>query len=527
MLCRYSSVLTLVFLLPSCAGKGPPVGPSAHETEYRLKMEDADRSFDRGCYVCLTEAFKIYEELLVHPIDQGAAGEKLYKTSLLLRLRDIELGIVESPYYDHASGLRQDPPSNYSSLCLEIVGSTFSDARGLDDERLEERFEAMRRLRELDGDDESMRLLRQQAEAHVFGAYIYISLMNSLNAFKGEELGPRVSNIFEAHSDSLPISYKYAISTGSDRELLEQVLTLEPRFHESHFFLGKAALEAGDLYGGEAHFAKAHDHFPNSLSIATRLAKTVFQMGEMERSLEFYDKALALAPTDRDALLGKAICLSFLGRHDDAMQVLHGMIDLGKWYLGEAHYWIAWNEHKLGHIETAVSYVEQSKKYIPMDTEARTLSGIIAFEQDRLEDAVHELERAKKYDTYKSNCEAPFHLGMIYSRQEEWESSGTNFELAAGCHSKEVRALEAMVLNIEASSLAEERKQRLIYQREAQRREAAINEATAFYNAAAGYFNVGMGDQAWNCAINASQHDYFKEKATDLIEKIRETPKKP
>ncbi len=278
----------------------------------------------------------------------------------------------------------------------------------------------------------------------------------------------------------LPSSTNTPFPLGSDRELLEQVLTLEPRFHESHFFLGKAALKAGNLYGGEAHLAKAHGHFPDSLPIVTELAETVFQMGEIERSLEYYDKALALAPTDRDALLGKAICLSFLSRHNDAMLVLHGMIELGQWYLGEAYYWLAWNEHELGHMETAVGYVEQAKKYIPMDTEARTLSGVIAFEQERLEDAVHELERAKKYDTYKSNCEAPFHLGMIYSRRQEWESSGTNFERAGLCHSKEVRALEAMILNIEASSLAEERKQRLVFQREAQRREAASTRRRLF-----------------------------------------------
>jgi tetratricopeptide (TPR) repeat protein len=490
-------------------------------------METADLSFDGGCYVCLTEAYQLYEKLQSHPLDQGAAKEKLFRTSLLLRLREKELGILESPYYDRASALSPDPLSAYLSLCLEIVSSTFAGTRGLDDDRLEERFATMRRLRKLEDDHESMRLLKQQAEVHVFGAYIYISLMNSLNAFKGEELGPQISSFIEAHSESPPLLYKYAVSTGSERDLLEQVLSLEPRFHESYFFLGKAALKAGNLYGGEAHLAKAHKHFPDSLPIVTELAETVYQMGEMEQSLAFYDKALALAPSDRDALLGKAICLGFLRRPHDAMLVLHEMIDLGKWYLGEAHYWLAWNEHELGHLETAVGYVEQAKKYIPMDTEARTLSGIIAFEQDRFEDAIHELERAKKYDTYKSNCEAPFHLGMIYSRRQEWESSGTNFERAGTCHSKEVRALEAMIFNIEASSLAAERKQRLIFQREAQRREAAINEATAFYNAAAGYFNVGMDEQAWNCAINASQHDYFKEKASDLIEKIREIPKKP
>ncbi len=201
------------------------------------------------------------------------------------------------------------------------------------------------------------------------------------------------------------------------------------------------------------------------------------------------------------------------------------MIALGKWSLGEAHYWLAWNEHELDHLEKAVSYVETAKRYLPMDTEAFTLSGIMAFEQDRLDHAVHELEKAKRFDIHKSNCEAPFHLGMVYSRQEHWESSGGNFERAGQCHSNEVRGLEALIFAIQASSLSVERKQRLVFLRETQREKAALNEATAFYNAAAGYFNAGMGERAWNCAISASQHDYFKDKANDLIVKIQETIK--
>jgi tetratricopeptide (TPR) repeat protein len=289
--------------------------------------------------------------------------------------------------------------------------------------------------------------------------------------------------------------------------------------------LGKTALKHGDLYGGDAHLAEAYGHFPDSLTMATLLAETALEMGEIERSLDFYEKALAMAPTHRGALLGKAKCLSFLGRNHDAIQLLHEMIALGKWYLGEAHYWLAWNEHELGHMEKAVSTIGKAKNYLPMDTEVFTLSGVMAFEQERLDHAVQELEKAKKFDTQNAYCEAPFHLGMIYSRREEWESSGSNFERAGQCHSNEVRGLETLIFGIRASSLADARKQHLLLMRRAQKDKAALNEGTAFYNAAAGYFNAGLGERAWNCAISASQHEYFKDKANDLITKIRDTLK--
>lgn len=514
----------LFALLTACAARRP-AGPSAQETDYRLKMKSADRLFDQGCFFCLTDAFERYQELVAHPQDQGAAGEKLFKTSLVLALREKELGMHHGLYQEKAPALLPDSASEYLSLCLEIVGSTFSSTGSLGDERLEERFQGLRRLRKISESDDQMQLVKQQTDIDGFGAYIYISLMSSVSAIRGEALGPKISGIIDIHSESPPVLYKYALSTDADPELLDKSLQLEPRFHEAHYFLAKTALKEGDLYGGDAHLAEAYRHFPDSLTMVTLLGETALEMGEMERSLEHYEKATSLAPTHRGALLGKAKCLSFLGRNRDAIQLLHEMIALGKWYLGEAHYWLAWNEHELGQTERAVSTIEEAKKYLPMDTEVFTLSGIMAFEQERIDQAIHDLEKAKKFDFNKAYCEAPFHLGMIYSSKEEWENSASNFERAGQCHSNEVRGLEALIFGIRASSLANERKQPLLLMRGAQKDKAALNEGTAFYNAAAGYFNAGLGERAWNCAINASQHEYFKDKASDLIAKIQDTLK--
>jgi len=138
MFCRSFSIPALFVLLSACAAKTP--GPSAIETDYRLKMAEADSSFDNGCFVCLTDAFEGYQALVSHPLDDGTAGEKLFQTSLVLALREKELGIPNGRYQDLTSTLLPHPPSAYLSLCLEIVDSTFSTTRGLDDERLEEHF---------------------------------------------------------------------------------------------------------------------------------------------------------------------------------------------------------------------------------------------------------------------------------------------------------------------------------------------------------------------------------------------------
>jgi hypothetical protein len=177
MLSRSVSAAILFALLSACAAK-VPVGPNAYETAHRLKMEDADSLFDKGCFVCLEEAFEIYQELAPHPLDQGVTDERLFKTSLVLALREKELGIHNGVYQERVSELLPDSPSNYLSLCHEIVTSTFSNTGSLGDERLEERFQGLRRLRKIAESDDQMHLLQQQADDNWFGAYIYISLMS-------------------------------------------------------------------------------------------------------------------------------------------------------------------------------------------------------------------------------------------------------------------------------------------------------------------------------------------------------------
>ena len=77
------------------------------------------------------------------------------------------------------------------------------------------------------------------------------------------------------------------------------------------------------------------------------MASIYFAFEELEKSLEFYEKTLAMAPAHRDALLGKAMCLSYLGRHQEAILVCNKILTLGKYYLGESHYWLAWNLNEL------------------------------------------------------------------------------------------------------------------------------------------------------------------------------------
>jgi tetratricopeptide (TPR) repeat protein len=188
--------------------------------------------------------------------------------------------------------------------------------------------------------------------------------------------------------------------------------------------------------------------------------------------------------------------------------------------LGEANYWLAWNEHGLEHLETARDYVQKSKTYLPMDSETFGLSGIIAYEQGRIDAAEHDLLRALRFNS--SNCEAAFHLAAVHSHKKDWVSSGRYYEKAALCHADEGEWLEDVIDEIKTSSLSDERKQQLIYRRAVQLAKSRLNEATSFYDAAAGYFNSSMKEKALDCARRASVHRLFEKRAEELIGKLGE-----
>jgi tetratricopeptide (TPR) repeat protein len=508
---RIFLILAVSIVLPSCASKRYVERPP----EYQRKLDQADALFDTGCYSGLTDAFGIYQELLPYPFDPKSIREKRFETALLLALREKELGVLDGPYQKRAVELLPEEAPPELALYLDIVNATALRTKGVVDDSMSY-YGSLRTLRRIQSSQDSMHLIEKQAESRPFCAYLYLSLTCSSYSLAMDDVD--VSHLAETHPESLPVMFKSAICPSEDRELLEEIIRREPCYDEAHFFLGEAALKQGRMITAEKHYSEAYRQFPGSLAVLSSLASIHFRVGETEKSLEFQEKVLALAPEHRDALLGKAICLGYLGEHRQAIQVLGTLISLGKWYLGEAHYWLAWNEHELENLDEARDDVEKSKSYLPMNSEAFALSGIIAYEQGRLDAAKSDLVEALSFDS--ANCEASFYLGAVHSSKKSWESSGHYYEDAALCHGGTVKTLEGVIHEIKTSSLSDERKQQLIYRREVQLAEARLNEATSFYNAAAGYFNTSLKEKALECARRASRHSLFEKRAEELISNL-------
>jgi len=159
-----------------------------------------------------------------------------------------------------------------------------------------------------------------------------------------------------------------------DGEALRSLLAADPRFAEIQFFLGERALAQGTLRTAEKHLLAALDAIPDLAAASLALGHVDLAMEDFIAAREAYHTVNAAVPSQREAMLGEAKSLSYLGRHDEAVAILDEMERLGTWYMGETYYWRAWNRYRLGRYDAANDDVLASRNRLPMDGQVWTSS---------------------------------------------------------------------------------------------------------------------------------------------------------
>lgn len=506
------SGLILLYLFSCAMRRAVEVEPFLPAVE--KKIAAADSLSKKGCLVALKRAYRIYEEVYRQPGCGSRVAEKLAKTSLLIAVREKELGIANQEFMDAALAVIRENPSLGELLpWAEIAGLFWVQGKGVMRD-IDERFpwpETSVKLKNMEPE------LHSRALTDEFFAYLYATYKCAFSSPFEEKGG--FDWLGEVFPDSLLLRYKAALCPREDERRLKEVLAEEPEFYEASYNLGNLALARRNLLEAENYFLRAHQGIPQSSQITLLLGSIYLAFEELERALEFYEKTLTISPHYRDALLGQALCFGYIGDHLRAIELLEKILELGHWLIGESYYWLAWNRHQLKDNRTAAENIEEAKGRLPTSTEVFTLSGVIALEEGNLAKAEKDLKEALQYGP--TNSEALFSLGSLYARQEEWRESGIYFEKAALAFEAEEQALEERIAGAEASSLSAERKEKFIRKKRLQLEKTCLSKATAFYNGAAGYFNAGEKKKALDLARRASEHPSFLKKAEELLSRIK------
>ncbi len=519
---RMATAVTAVALLFGCApARRAPVAKTPPPVDWPARLAEAEALCGAGHYAALKRACQIYGEALSAAPSRAGIAERYVRACLAFGLREKQIGVLPAKRDPDPRALVAADASlaRYASW-LELLDGLVCQIKGVPGlegaggRTLDAHFDWLdARIFTIDGE------LGAAMASDELAATLRLALRQE-SSFKFQDKLEPLSVLIDLHPDSRLVTFQAAVAPSLNSDLLKSLQDRDPGFSEIEYYWGEIALQNGQILTAERHYLAANEKIPESLSVLISMAKVAFQTEETEECLEWNEKALALLPTYRDALLGKGLCLGHLGRYDEALAVLGRLLELGTYYLGEGHYWTAWNLSELDRLEEARRSVDAAKVFLVAVPEVATLSGIIAYKQGRLDDAEKDLRQALDLDPAASD--AAYHLGKLYADRKDWLNSGIYFAGAAMTYGDKAKGLEKKIGEIESSEMAPARKARLVAKKKAQIAALQVIQATCQYNGAAGYHNAGSFERALDLARQAAAHPAFAEKAAGLIKIIQD-----
>jgi tetratricopeptide (TPR) repeat protein len=251
---------------------------------------------------------------------------------------------------------------------------------------------------------------------------------------------------------------------------------------------------------------------PDALAIAFDLAGLT-SVSSPRDALPLYERVTKAQPRHNEAWLGQGICLTYLERPREAIDALSHVVDLGRWSVGDALYWRAWNRHAIGELEASWADIEQARTTL-YNTNVYGLAGRIAFDRKAFATARPLLEKAVELSD--ANCAAAWFLGLLHSTEERWLAGGATFEAAETCYRADVgRALaeRRVAADDEADDAARAVQQA---RTEASIRAAERQAALSAYNAAFNLVRGGEPARSRPLLDRAAQHPEVSDRAREL-----------
>lgn len=429
---------------------------------------------ERGCYRCLERA---YREAVEEAPSPASGSPQKAEAALLLAARSKELGLPYEPWIARAQDAL--PSGSDWTDYVAIVRSLRIDPLSDDRDRILEETLRTRPSRETVAAWRTD--LGTGAGSAVFRAYLDLSLACQNMV---EDRASAIEAAVRQFRGVPLIEYRAGLCGPAQAAHLVAVRESDADFADADLALARYALDIPrqpDQEEALRRLTSAWAAFPESPAVVATLASLHEDREEWTEALEAYEGALALAPTHRDALLGRIVTLSHMNRYEEAVAAAGRILDLGIWFTGEAYYWRAWNLYHLSRVEEARADTDRAKALMH-SAPVLVLSGMIEWHERRLDTSETELQTALTIDA--GQCEAAFLLGVVRAERRQWAPGAAAFELAQRCYDLSVTLRKETIARITSGPGSEAGKSKLIARQERvlndevrQRDEAAQNAA--------------------------------------------------
>lgn len=153
-----------------------------------------------------------------------------------------------------------------------------------------------------------------------------------------------------------------------------------------------------------------------------------------------------------------------------------------------------------------------------MNSDILTLSGIVAFDQRRLDHARSELESARQMND--ANCTAGWYLGLVHVEQKAWPQAADVFTAATVCYRAEAEAARTDIDQLPAD-VGEDVRAREVADRDRHITDSLRQEARSAFIAAQCWLKLGNRHRALEHAQVAVGHADMRDKAEALLKTLR------
>jgi tetratricopeptide (TPR) repeat protein len=450
---RLLTLLLTIAAVTGCATKAKPVSPPVASVAAPPAV-DVAALMRHGCFRCLEQAMA------------AATGEQAFEVAALLTWRAKELGLPYDAYLEKARALAPDDPA--FAVYLQILEG--APVEPLSGERYSGRDGAFASATRTGSPGAPGRLapVNERARGWRDGLATapgspmlrgYAMLLANCTARVFGDTGVPAADAVMVDGEAPLLRYRAGLcGDGTDlRRLREE----DPDFVDADFLLGRLALggRAPELDEALRRIQAVAAAFPESPAVMTVLGIVYEQREEWAEAFAAFDSVVTRAPEHRDALLGRTMALSHLGRNVEAVASATRMIELGSWFLGEAHYWRAWNEFQLQQYPLARTDADRAKSLM-VNASVFVLSGLIEWNERRLPTAESELVEALKMDF--GRCDAARYLGRIRTQRAELPEAIAAFKQAIQCFNLAITVRQRYIADVEAGTSTPATKARLI-----------------------------------------------------------------
>src|SRR5688572_2577469 len=398
-LCIQLAMFAVLAAVSSACASRQPVAPAATVPP---STRDIEALIERGCFRCLEQALA--------RADERRQPQLAFDAAVLLALRAIELGMPSEDWVARARTYAEGNPER--AEYLEIVAAVPPDPlRGLRDDLLVETQIRNRIQQRLASVASWYDVLQTGSHSESLRRYFELTLICSVD--RRPERFERLDTLVPSLPDLPLLKYRAGACDDRYQTQLRSLQSETPEFVDADFALGRYALrdrEAPNQDEAMRRFHSAAAAFPTSTAIPTAIGNLYQTWEDWPNALAAFDQALALLPSHPDARLGRVISLSNLDRYDEAIASATELIDAGRWHLGQAFYWRAWNHFNIGNNQAARADADRTRTLM-VNPAVFLLSGLIEWRLLRRETAETEFQEALKMDF--GQCEAAFYLGGV------------------------------------------------------------------------------------------------------------------